>query len=58
MKKITSLFLSLVLLLTMVIPASAADSPDSSASEYLSVFSDLSDADIDFVGKVVSVAEY
>ena len=58
MKKITSLFLSLVLLLTMVIPASAADSPDSSVSEYSSVFSDLSDADIDFVGKVVSVAEY
>ena len=58
MRKIVSLFLSLVLLLTMVVPASAADPPDSASSEYSSIFSDLSDADIDFVGKVVSVAEY
>ncbi len=47
-----------MLLLTMVVPASAADAPVGTANEYTSSFSDLTTADIDFLGKVVSVAEY
>lgn len=58
MKKITSVVLSLILLLTMVIPASAIDPSNGSASDLSSSFSNLSAADITFMQKVVSVAEY